>query len=61
MLAKGILEGEIACVHNGLCIPDKIEDYKKEYIKDILKRIKEIGDIGNETNINFNETEVIED
>mgnify|MGYP001395839093 FL=1 len=54
-------EGEIACVHNGLCVPGKIEDYKKEYMKDILKRIKEIGDIGNETNIDFNETEVAED
>ena len=30
-------------------------------MKDILKRIKEIGDIGNETNIDFNETEVVED
>ena len=54
-------EGEIACVHNGLCVPSKIEEYKKEYMKDILKRIKEIGDIGNETNIHFNETEVVED
>ena len=54
-------EGEIACVHNGLCVPGKIEDYKKEYMKDILKRIKEIGDIGNETNIDFNETEVADD
>ena len=54
-------EGEIACVHNGLCVPSKIEEYKKEYMKDILKRIKEIGDIGNETNIDFNETEVVED
>lgn len=54
-------EGEIACVHNGLCVPSKIEEYKKEYMKDILKRIKEIGDIGNETNIQFNETEVVED
>lgn len=54
-------EGEIACVHNGLCVPSKIEEYKKEYMKDILKRIKEIGDIGNDTNIDFNETEVVED
>ena len=54
-------EGEIACVHNGLCVPSKIEEYKKEYMKDILKRIKEIGDIGNETNIDFNETEAVED
>lgn len=37
-------EGEIACVHNGLCSIDDIDDYKKNNIKDILKRIESIGD-----------------
>lgn len=58
-------EGEISCVHNGLCNPDKIEAYKKEYMKDILKRIEEIGQ-GNvesvtETDISFEEAEIIVD
>ena len=32
-------EGEFACVHNGLCCPEKIDDYKKAYIKTILEGI----------------------
>ena len=52
-------EGEIACVHNGLCVPDEIDDYKKTYMKDILKRIEQLndGNIVNENDITFNETE----
>lgn len=34
-------EGEIACVHNGLCVPEKIDEYKKLYIKDILDGINQ--------------------
>lgn len=52
-------EGEIACVHNGLCVPDEIDDYKKTYMKDILKRIEQLsnGTTVNETDVTFNETE----
>lgn len=34
-------ESEIACVHNGLWNPDKIDDYKKTYMKDLLKKLEE--------------------
>lgn len=36
-------EGEMACVHNGLCCPEEIEDYKKTYMKDIMKRIASLS------------------
>ena len=57
-------EGEIACVHNGLCVPDEIDAYKKTYIGEILKRIQELSN-SNEADlaidakdIEFEETEV---
>jgi hypothetical protein len=36
-------EGEMSCVHNGLVNPDKLDDYKKTYIKDILTKLEEDG------------------
>lgn len=35
-------EGEMCCVHNGLCDPDEIDTYKKTYMKDILNRLSDI-------------------
>ncbi len=32
-------EGEMACVHNGLCCPEDIDNYKKEHMKDLIERI----------------------
>lgn len=34
-------EGEMSCVHNGLLNPEKLDEYKKTYIKDILERIEQ--------------------
>lgn len=34
-------EGEIACVHNGLINPDRLDEYKKAYMKDILAKLEE--------------------
>lgn len=34
-------EGEMACVHNGIIPPDKLEEYKKVYMKEILKKLEE--------------------
>lgn len=55
-------EGEIACVHNGLCCPDEIDAYKKEYVKDILKRIEELneGVKVDESDIKYTEEEISE-
>lgn len=57
-------EGEIACVHNGLCCPEKIDEYKKLYIKDILEGInKQNTDesiVVTEDDVVFNESEEIE-
>ena len=54
-------EGEIACVHNGLCDPADIDNYKKEHMGLILKRIEEqmSGDSSSiqEGDIQFNESE----
>lgn len=36
-------QGEIACVHNGLLNPDKLDEYKKNAIKDILRELDENG------------------
>lgn len=56
-------EGEIACVHNGLCCPEKIDEYKKAYIKDILDGITQQMDVKEEfldTDVTFSESEEIE-
>ena len=36
-------EGEMSCVHSGLVNPNKLDDYKKTYMKDILARLEENG------------------
>ena len=33
-------EGEMSCVHNGLLNPEKLDEYKKTYMKEILDRIE---------------------
>jgi len=57
-------EGEIACVHNGLCSPDDIDEYKKTYMKDILKRLEDLSDgkitESDESNVAFSEEESAE-
>lgn len=54
-------EGEVACVHNGLCVVDRIDEYKKKYLKDILKKIEDIsnGKVQgvSDTDISFTEAE----
>ena len=53
-------EGEMSCVHNGLISPLKLDDYKKNHIKDILSRLDEVsgGDVEiNENDITFAEVE----
>ena len=55
--------GTIACVHNGLVSEDKLEEYKKQYAKEILGMIdKQRGEIRNITDsdveeMEFNESE----
>lgn len=36
-------EGEMSCVHNGLVSPNKLEEYKKVYMKDILSKLEANG------------------
>ena len=49
-------EGEMSCVHNGLVNPNKLEEYKKAYIKDILLKLEEYGgDEVTEADIQFAE------
>lgn len=36
-------EGEMACVHNGLCCPEDIDTYKKEHMKDLIERIASLS------------------
>lgn len=54
-------EGEMSCVHNGLLSPNKLEEYKKTYVKEILAKLEENGasDV-NEQDINFGEEETME-
>ena len=49
-------EGEMSCVHNGLVNPDKLDDYKKTYMKDILARLEEESGNGvSEADVKFAE------
>lgn len=48
-------EGEMSCVHNGLINPDKLDEYKKTYMKDILNRLEENGTKVNENEVEFTE------
>jgi hypothetical protein len=49
-------EGEMACVHNGLVDPNKLDEYKKEYMKDILARLEDNGASGiSESDVKFTE------
>lgn len=36
-------EGEMSCVHNGLVNPNKLDEYKKAYMKDILSKLESEG------------------
>lgn len=60
-------EGEMACVHNGLLSPDRLDEYKRNNVKEILKRLEEIAaDSGdnveiNEADIDFTEKDEIGD
>lgn len=51
---------DIACVHNGLCSPDDLDKYKKEYMPEILKRLQDLSNGSTEmevTDITFGENE----
>ena len=51
-------EGEMSCVHNGLCNPNALEDYKKTYMKEILDKLSELGgDSVSEKDVSFEEEE----
>lgn len=54
-------EGEVSCVHNGLVNPDRLEEYKKAYMKDIISKLETVGasDI-TEKDVKFAEEEVTE-
>lgn len=58
-------EGEIACVHNGLCCPEKIDEYKKKYMKYLIELISnnnnETNEIIDEKDISFDEEEILTD
>jgi hypothetical protein len=46
----------MACVHNGLVDPNKLDEYKKEYMKDILARLEDNGASGiSESDVKFTE------
>ena len=51
-------EGEMSCVHNGLVNPNKLDEYKKNYIKDILAKLEDNAGVGvSETDVSFAEEE----
>jgi len=52
-------EGEMSCVHNGLCSPNALEDYKKSYMKEILDKLSELdgGGVISEKDVTFAEEE----
>lgn len=56
-------ESTMCCVHNGLCSPKKLDEYKKTYAKDLLKLLEDSrnGELGNvnESELSFTEEEEI--
>lgn len=51
-------EGEMSCVHNGLCSPLALDAYKKEYIGSILSNLESLGaDSISEKDVTFAEEE----
>ena len=52
-------EGEMSCVHNGLCSPNALEEYKKTYMKEILDKLSELDGGGaiSEKDVTFAEEE----
>ena len=50
--------GTFCCLHNGIYTEGEVDDYKKTYMKDLLKQIEERGNISvNEKDVEFTETE----
>lgn len=51
-------EGEIACVHNGFCAIDKLDEYKKNSAKDLLERLEKTTEAlsADITDITFSES-----
>lgn len=54
-------EGEICCVHNGLCCPEDIDDYKKTYMKDLLDRLLAKSESARTKDIKTTDFEFIEE
>ena len=53
-------EGEIACVHNGLCEVEKLDNYKKEHTKDLIERLEAVSK-GTVSNIQLDEVSFVEE
>lgn len=53
-------EGEMSCVHNGLINPNKLDEYKKSYMKEILTRLEEEGVKVSEEDVEFSEEDANE-
>lgn len=54
-------EGEFACVHNGLCSVNDIDDYKKKYMKQLIEKVSTMIENQveiSENDITFTEEEV---
>jgi hypothetical protein len=52
-------EGEMSCVHNGLINPDKLDEYKKTYVKNILAKLEETS--GKKLDITENDVQFAEE
>jgi hypothetical protein len=46
----------MSCVHNGLLDPERLDEYKKSYMKEILAKLEENGGTGvTEADVEFAE------
>jgi hypothetical protein len=53
----------MSCVHNGLINPNRLDEYKKTYMKDILAKLEEVsgGQLNaDESDIKFTEEDSTE-
>lgn len=54
-------EGEVCCVHNGLCCLEDIDNYKKMYMKDIIDNLLSKSETAREKNIQTSDLEFVEE
>lgn len=54
-------EGEVCCVHNGLCSPEDIDNYKKVHMKELLDNLLSKSEAARDKDIQTTDLEFVEE